>query len=345
MENENKWLELARKAKAEKNPEDALKYYAIVHEQDPENVEAKFCYAYFKMTGGLERDFYKHFITFCNVIKPTIDLLLAGEYTDEEKKGLFDVMLGCLQTSFNTALKIEDKKIFDTDKNDTTIIFKLYYETLQVVYTKILELYSDDLKMALIAYETKLSYVKYYAYRYDSDRRNAMKEMIEEVKAKYGEDPDFIKFANKITLDLIDEQYRDIKTGDKGRLEFIEKLESEYSSNPEVLEYADSKWHGIIHQQAIHVRVSNDIKTKAIDLYTLGDKIESRYAHKNEYRLLKYRMQEAVECWKDGVAHQQEFYAYVTDKSMPKRYADKIKKYEPTYEMPQKAGCLSVKNK
>ncbi len=72
--------------------------------------------------------------------------------------------------------------------------------------------------------------------------------------------------------------------------------------------------------------------------YILGDYIEENYSSNKEL------MNKAIVLWKHMIDYQQKCYnapALKEYKGYPKKYAAKIRKYEPTYVMPKKAGCLS----
>ena len=67
--------------------------------------------------------------------------------------------------------------------------------------------------------------------------------------------------------------------------------------------------------------------------YNLGDEIESKYA--NEPRLMEF----AVKVWKDNIAKQQHAWGTSSAKECPgypEKYAEKVKKYEPSYQMPSR---------
>ena len=66
----------------------------------------------------------------------------------------------------------------------------------------------------------------------------------------------------------------------------------------------------------------------------LGDEIVKLYPNNNQANKI------AVIAWKEYVSLTQKFYAYAP-KGDAEAYAEKIKKVEPTYVMPKKAGCIS----
>lgn len=68
-------------------------------------------------------------------------------------------------------------------------------------------------------------------------------------------------------------------------------------------------------------------------LYELGDFLEA-----NSYFSL------ACVAWKEAISLQQKWYSSGT-KGDPEKYTEKVKKYEPSYEMPKKAGCITLADK
>ena len=66
----------------------------------------------------------------------------------------------------------------------------------------------------------------------------------------------------------------------------------------------------------------------------LGNELESIYGNDAGAMAI------AVLAWKEYVSLAQKWYAY-PPKGEAEIYAEKIKKIEPSYEMPKKAGCIS----
>lgn len=73
-------------------------------------------------------------------------------------------------------------------------------------------------------------------------------------------------------------------------------------------------------------------------LYDFGDAIEKNFLGNSR------AMKSACASWKEGISLQQKWYAY-GKKEDPEKYCAKVKKYEPEYEMPKKAGCISLADK
>ena len=72
---ESKNLRLARQAKAEGNTEDAKLFYNKVREEDPENGEAKYFYAYYSLYEGKNVEIPSKFSTLAKSLSPAINLI------------------------------------------------------------------------------------------------------------------------------------------------------------------------------------------------------------------------------------------------------------------------------
>ena len=70
-------------------------------------------------------------------------------------------------------------------------------------------------------------------------------------------------------------------------------------------------------------------------LYWTGNALESAYSSEPDMMKL------ACKVWKEGVKLQQKFYAYSYSGTV-EEYVEKIKKVEPDYVLPKKAGCISL---
>ena len=84
--------------------------------------------------------------------------------------------------------------------------------------------------------------------------------------------------------------------------------------------------------------ISNCSKIGLRAVRDLGDRIDQLY--KGDPIAQKY----AVSAWKEYVSLAQTWYAYAP-KGEAEAYAEKIKKIEPSYVMPSKAGCISFGKK
>ena len=83
--------------------------------------------------------------------------------------------------------------------------------------------------------------------------------------------------------------------------------------------------------------VANTCKRGMFTIRDIGDELAKFYSDDPR------GMNLAVKAWKEYVSLAQKWYAY-PPKGEAGIYAEKIKKYEPSYEMPKKAGCISLSN-
>ena len=82
---ESKNLKLARQARAENNSEDAKLFYSKVREEDPENGEAKFFYAFYSIYEGKNVEIPKRFSNLCTVLSSSINLIKESSLSKEEQ--------------------------------------------------------------------------------------------------------------------------------------------------------------------------------------------------------------------------------------------------------------------
>lgn len=78
-------------------------------------------------------------------------------------------------------------------------------------------------------------------------------------------------------------------------------------------------------------------KTGMATIKEVGDLVATMYSLDPECKRI------AAIAWKEYVSLSQKWYAYAV-KGDAELYAEKIKKVDPTYEMPKKAGCISSAN-
>ena len=80
----SKNLQLARQARAEKNSEDAKLFYLKVREEDPENGEAKFFYAFYSIYEGKVAELPSRFSNLCSVVSSSINFIKNSSLGKEE---------------------------------------------------------------------------------------------------------------------------------------------------------------------------------------------------------------------------------------------------------------------
>lgn len=89
----NKYLTLARRAREEDNTEDAKKFYDMVRIEDPENIEARFFYAYYKMWEGKKIEVYSNYLDLISTIKSVLKAIATAEISVKEKEDLLKTIL------------------------------------------------------------------------------------------------------------------------------------------------------------------------------------------------------------------------------------------------------------
>lgn len=90
---ESKYLKLARQAREENNSEDAKKFYDMVRTDDPENVEAKFFYAYYNLAETIIRDIPSKFVDYAKVPVSCVKILKESNLPENEKIELLETMV------------------------------------------------------------------------------------------------------------------------------------------------------------------------------------------------------------------------------------------------------------
>lgn len=90
---ESKYLKLARQAREENNSEDAKKFYDMVRTDEPENVEAKFFYAYYSLAETIVRDIPSKFVDYAKVPVSCVKMLKEANLSDKEKMDLLEVLV------------------------------------------------------------------------------------------------------------------------------------------------------------------------------------------------------------------------------------------------------------
>jgi hypothetical protein len=273
MENQTKYLLLARQAREENNAEDARKYYDMVRADDPSNPEAKFYYTYYRLLDGKKGEALNQFINLGNSLAPIVKLINQYDYSKEDKELLLKDIIDCVKS----ANRITSDVLRDIGKQgaDADLVSA---KSLYSYGCAIQEIFGNDPSMidiAVLAWDTARTGIKYYSTGIGT---------ISEYKAVYDSCKDKIS-----------------------------------SISPELAQK-------MIDSEKSVVQLNRE---KILGLYAKGDELEKNGASKED--MLKI----AVPAWKEGIELQQKYYNCVTDKSLPAKYAEKIKKFEPAYEMPQ----------
>ena len=203
MDNQNKYLLLARRAREENNAEDARKYYDIVRTEDPENAEAKFFYSYYRMMDGTKGEAYNNFISFCNGMGSTTSMIMGSDYSAEEKRAFFLSMANCLTNAYEIALSANSAI---GGRNGMQIV-DAYRATMNKLLSTIMVQYQDDEEMLITQYEFK----KYEAER-GGHYLKLKYELGDEIMSKYASMPGLVKFTLKMWKKCIETQQREYGT-------------------------------------------------------------------------------------------------------------------------------------
>ena len=76
---DEKYLRLAREARAENNSEDAKRYYDMVRTENPDNGEAKFFYGLYSLYEGKNIEIAKRFANLCNIVIPSVNKVVSSD--------------------------------------------------------------------------------------------------------------------------------------------------------------------------------------------------------------------------------------------------------------------------
>ncbi|MFA5449084.1 MAG: hypothetical protein WC292_01400 [Clostridia bacterium] len=87
-----KTLLLARAARSEKNAEDTKHFYDLIRMEDPNNAEAKFFHAYYRLLDGTKGGIEIAYKDFCNAMTPIIGLIAKSSDTLTEKAELLAII-------------------------------------------------------------------------------------------------------------------------------------------------------------------------------------------------------------------------------------------------------------
>lgn len=153
MENQNKYLLLARSAREEDNAEDAKKYYDMVRTEDPTNAEAKFFYSYYYMYCGKKGEATHNYLTLCKGIESTLKMIIASEDTVEEKKNLVRTILNCTMNAYNTAESINS----ELSEGRILEIQEAYIKAEEAAIKMYTDKLGEDVEFAKILFNIRLS--------------------------------------------------------------------------------------------------------------------------------------------------------------------------------------------
>ena len=185
MENQNKYLLLARRAREEDNAEDAKKYYDIVRTEDPDNAEAKFFYSYYHMYSGTVGDAVHNYLSLCKGIDSTLKMIVASESTAEEKKALIKAILNCTMKAYDTA----ESAYYKVNTGSIVEIKGAYDKAVKATIGTYTDNFGEDKELFEISINIKLS--KLVTSMYDTP----FYDIGDEIESKYSSDPELMAKA------------------------------------------------------------------------------------------------------------------------------------------------------
>lgn len=175
---DNKYLTLARQARADGNSEDAKTYYNKVREDNPENGEAKFFYAYFALYEGKNGEIPQRFGNVCQAVFSAVKMVksstapVAEQYaTISEIVNAFLPMTWTLNRYMNNKnreTKVGDSYVKVFDQSSITSSCKKGMFAIRDLGNELESIYGGDadaMAIAVLAWKEYVSLAqKWYAY-------------------------------------------------------------------------------------------------------------------------------------------------------------------------------------
>ena len=216
MENQNKYLLLARRARAEDNAEDAAKYYDMVRTEDPDNAEAKFFYSYYRMFSDTKGHAYGNFVSLCNGVAHTIEMVMASDDSDEDKKSFIEIVFICIREAMLSAWRAD----LDIHGGNLTGLHSTYFETIKTIAEMHANSYGENEYFMAEVYDAQSNLLHIPSKLYD---------LADEIETKYPSNSELMETAVKIWKKGIDlhQEYQ-----------YFPWDEKEKSRNADVAKYA-----------------------------------------------------------------------------------------------------------
>ena len=180
---ENKYLTLARQAREEQNTEDAKTFYNKVREENPENGEAKYFYAFYALHEGTNGELSKRFSNLCLALTSSINLVSTSAMSKENQLKIIDEIVDSFvpetwaenryMNSKNHETKIGDSyvKVFEASTIRNCCVTGM--KALKDLGDQIAKLYTGDAEAKRIAVKAWKEYVSlsqtWYAYAVKGD--------------------------------------------------------------------------------------------------------------------------------------------------------------------------------
>ena len=175
---ENKYLILARQARADGNSEDAKTYYNKVREENPEDGEAKFFYAYYALYEGKNGEIPQRFGTVCQAVFSAVKMVKSSSAPlDEQYATISEIVNAFLPMTWtlnrymnnkNRETKVGDSYVKVFDQNSITSSCKKGMFTIRDLGNELESIYGGDadaMAIAVLAWKEYVSLAqKWYAY-------------------------------------------------------------------------------------------------------------------------------------------------------------------------------------
>lgn len=120
MEN-NKYLTLARQARAEGNSEDAKTYYNKVREENPDDGEAKFFYAFYALYEGKNGEIPKRFSNVCQVVFSAVKMVKNSDAPVAEQYATISEIINAFIPETWSLNRYMNKKNHETKVGDSYV--------------------------------------------------------------------------------------------------------------------------------------------------------------------------------------------------------------------------------
>lgn len=119
---ENKYLNLARQARAEGNSEDAKNFYNKVREENPENGEAKFFYAFYALYEGTNGEIPQRFSNLCQVVPAAVKMVKNSDATEAEQLATLSEIVNAFVPEVWAENRYMNRKNRETKVGDSYVI-------------------------------------------------------------------------------------------------------------------------------------------------------------------------------------------------------------------------------
>lgn len=174
----NKYLRLARQARAEDNSEDAKLFYGKLRENEPENAEAKFFYAYYSMYEGKNAELPTRFTNLCKSLISSVRLVKVASDSEEEQLATIQEIVSAFvqepwslnryMNELNREEKVGDSYVRVFEASEISSCSKEGMKAIRDVGDEIVKQYPNYAqanKIAIIAWKEYVSLAqKWYAY-------------------------------------------------------------------------------------------------------------------------------------------------------------------------------------